>query len=396
MVDENKADLASLRIGRDKRYDDRPKGKTWKYVAGAVVIAVIVVGYFLLKESVSPATKVKVAVVTSLSGSEAQASLVASGYVVAQRKAEVASKGTGRLKYLGFEEGDTVLANQVIAELENDDIKANLELARANLLSAEADSLNAGRNFRRQQQLYESGSITLAVFEDAETAHALAKASVAAAAAAVAAAEVELENTFIRAPFAGTILTKNADVGEMVTPFASAASSKGSVVTLADMGSLEVEADVSEANIHKVAVGQKCDVILDAYPSVSYPGYVKKIVPTADRARATVLTKVAFEQIDDRVLPEMSARVNFFEAGQPAVETTSPVALAVSKDAITNRDGQTVVFVVRGDKVQMTGVQTGRTLADKVEIISGLSAGDLVVLSPPGKMISGQKVEIAD
>ncbi|UCG62854.1 MAG: efflux RND transporter periplasmic adaptor subunit [Candidatus Zixiibacteriota bacterium] len=396
MAEENKADLASLKIDRDKRYDDRPGSKFWRYFIPGMVIAVVVVGYFLLKDSVSPATKVKVAVVTHLSGSESQASLVASGYVVAQRKAEVASKGTGRLKYLGFEEGDTVLANQVIAELENDDIKANLELARANLLSAEADSLNAGRNFRRHKQLYESGSITLALYEDAETAFTLARASVAASVAAVAAAEVELENTYIRAPFTGTILTKNADVGEMVTPFASAASSKGSVVTLADMGSLEVEADVSESNIHKVKVGQKCDIILDAYPSVSYPGYVKKIVPTADRARATVLTKVAFEQIDDRVLPEMSARVNFFEAGQPVADASLTKAIAVNKDAVTSRDDQKVVFVVEDNEVRMANVETGRMLADKVEIITGLTAGDVVVLSPPGKMVSGQKVEIAN
>ncbi len=361
-----------------------------------LVVAAVVIAYFLLKKSVSPATKVRVATVTYITGSEAQASLVASGYVVAQRKAEVASKGTGRLKYLGFEEGDTVSANEIIAELENDDIKANLELARANLVMAKADSLNVGRVYRRQKQLFESGSITRADFENAETAYALATASVAAATASVKAAEVELENTFIRAPFAGTILTKNADVGEMVTPFASAASSKGSVVTLADMSSLEVEADVSEANIHKVVVGQPCDIILDAYPGQSYPGRVKKIVPTADRARATVLTKVAFEQIDDRVLPEMSARVNFFQSDRPAGEIPASSAIAVNKDAITTRDGETVVFRITDDYVEMVPVSTGRQLADKMEIMTGLTAGDRVVVSPPGKMVSGQKIEITN
>ncbi|UCE23317.1 MAG: efflux RND transporter periplasmic adaptor subunit [Candidatus Zixiibacteriota bacterium] len=388
--------MSSLRIDGKKRYDDRPRSRKWLILVWVLVVAAVVIAYFVLRESVTPATKVRVATVTYITGSEAKASLVASGYVVAQRKAEVASKGTGRLKYLGFEEGDTVSANEIIAELENDDIKANLELARANLVMAEADSLNTGRVYRRQKQLFESGSITQADFENAETAYALATASVTAAAASVKAAEVEFENTFIRAPFAGTILTKNADVGEMVTPFASAASSKGSVVTLADMSSLEVEADVSEANIHKVVVGQPCDIILDAYPGQSYPGRVKKIVPTADRARATVLTKVAFDQIDDRVLPEMSARVNFFQSDRPTVAVPSDNAIAVNRDAITNRDGETVVFRVIDDYVQMVPVSTGRQLADKMEIVNGLTAGDRVVISPPGKMVSGQKVEITN
>jgi RND family efflux transporter MFP subunit len=396
MDQEKKADLASLKIDRAKRYDDRPRSKKWLALVWLVIIIAIVIAYFSVKDTVAPATKVQVATVALVTGSEAQASLVTSGYVVAQRKAEVASKGTGRLKYLGFEEGDTVLAEEVIAELENDDIKANLELAKANLVKAEADSLNAGRSYRRQKQLHESGSITQAVLEDAETAYLLAKASVAGAAASMKAAEVELENTFIRAPFAGTILSKNADVGEMVTPFASAASSKGSVVTVADMSSLEVEADVSEANIHKVAVGQVCEIVLDAYPDRTYSGFVKKIVPTADRARATVLTRVAFSDIDDRVLPEMSARVNFFSAGMRTEAPEFRNVMAVSSEAITRRDEKQVVFRVKGQQVEMIAVEVGRVLAGRTEILGGLAAGDRVVLSPPGKMVSGQKVDVAD
>ncbi|UCD62651.1 MAG: efflux RND transporter periplasmic adaptor subunit [Candidatus Zixiibacteriota bacterium] len=395
MNEMDKNDLSSLRIDREKRHRDRPRSKKWWLPVWAVIIAIVVIGYFILKESVTPAAAVKVATVTYVTGSEAQASLVASGYVVAQRKAEVASKATGRLKYLGFEEGDTVRAGEIIAELENDDIKANLELARANLVRAEADSLNAGRNFRRQADLRQSGSITQAEYEQAETAYALAKAAVAGARAALKAAEVEVENTYIRAPFAGTILTKNADVGEMVTPFASAASSKGSVVTLADMSSLEVEADVSEASIYKVSVGQSCDIVLDAYPGRSYPGYVKKIVPTADRTRATVLTKVAFERLDGRVLPEMSARVNFFQADRSESDADKKM-LIVDRDALTTRDGNKVAFKLTGDRIEMVVVKTGRELGKRVEVIDGLNPGDQVVLSPPGKMESGEKVEISD
>ncbi len=392
--EEPKNDLSSLRIDREKRYSDRPRSRKWLWVLWIAILAAIAVGYILLRHSITPAMRVKTAQVRLVTGSEAAAELVATGYVVAQRKAEVASKGTGRLEYLGFEEGDRVRAGEIIARLDNEDIKANLELARANLKQAQVDSLDAGRNYRRQLTLFESGAITDVALEAAEARYQNALAGVAGRAAAVRVAEVNLENTYIKAPFDGTILTKNADVGEMVTPFASSISSKGSVVTLADMNSLEVEADVSEANIYKVRFEQPCQIILDAYPGTRYAGYVKKIVPTADRARATVLTKVAFNEIDDRVLPEMSARVHFLiNNGQPesSPETT---ALAIPKEAVTSRNGQKIVFRIDGQYVTAIPVETGRELGKTVEILSGLSAKEQVVLSPPGKMASGQKVEI--
>lgn len=388
--------LQSLKIDKSKKYNDRPRSKSWRYITAIIVIIIIVIAYFGFKSSISPATRVKVTTVTLMTGSESQAALVATGYVVAQRKAEVASKGTGRLKYLGYEEGDTVSSGAIIAELENNDIKANLELAKANLQKAEADSLNAARNYRRQEDLYKSGAITKTVLEDAETAYQLSLATVAGAKASVTAAEVDLENTFIRAPFSGTVLTKNADVGEIVAPFASSASSKGSVVTLADMNSLEIEADVSESNIYKVSVGQKCEIVLDAYPEITYPGHVKKIVPTADRSRATVMTKVAFDQRDDRVLPEMSARVNFFEDSDTAQQDTFANVIAVSKGAITNRDNQKIVFRINGEFVKQVPITTGRELGKLVEIKSGLSQGDKIVLNPPGKMSDNEKIEISE
>ncbi len=392
--DPHKIDLSQMRIDRTKKYDDRPKSGAWKWVAGIVILVGLAVGYFALREGVSPATKIRVTSVTMLTGSEAAADLVATGYVVAQRKAEVASKGTGRLEYLGFEEGDFVKEGQVIARLDNKDIQANLALAEANLQTAELDSLNAGRNYRRFKGLRQSGSITDAELEAAETAYQTAQAAVRAAAAQVRVAEVNLENTIIRAPFDGTVLTKNADVGEMVAPFASCASSKGSVVTLADMSSLEVEADVSESNINKVQVGQRTEIVFDAYPDVKYPGAVKSIVPTADRSRATVLVRVAFDSVDARVLPEMSARVNFFTQGTTAGQSSQAQVLAVSRDAITNREGSQVVFRLDGEKVVMTPLRTGRDFGGKmVEIIGGLQAGDRVVISPPGKMTTGQKVD---
>lgn len=391
---EGRADIGSLRIDRSKKFNDRPSRRRWRWVVWPLVIVAIAAGFFLFRQSLVPATKVRVATATELTGNDAAATLVATGYVVAQRKAEVASKGTGRLEYLGFEEGDTVRAGEVIAELDNDDIEAQLLQARAELAYATVDSLNAGRQYRRTQELYETAAVRETELEQAETAYLMAKASVAAAEAAVTAAQVALENTFIRAPFDGTVLSKNADVGEIVAPFASSATSKGSVVTLADMNSLEVEADVSESNIQKVTVGQRCEIVLDAYPDVRYAGHVKKIVPTADRARATVMTKVAFDSVDARVLPEMSARVNFYIKAEANEETSRGPVIVVPDDAITSRQGEKVVFVVEADIVTAQPVKIGRELNDYTEILAGVSAGDRVVLSPPGKMETGQKIEV--
>ncbi|HOD66829.1 MAG TPA: efflux RND transporter periplasmic adaptor subunit [candidate division Zixibacteria bacterium] len=392
---DGRPDIGSLRIDRSRKYRDRPRRSVGRWIAWAAILAALVAGYFALREFIQPTLKVRTAAATLLTGSEASADLVATGYVVAQRSAEVASKGTGRLARLDFEEGDRVRVGQVIAELDNADIRAQREQARAELQAAEVDTLTAGRQHRRVRELFASGAVTQIDAEGAESAYLTALARLAAARAALAAAEVALENTYIHAPFDGTILTKNADVGEIVAPFASSASSKGSVVTLADMNSLEVEADVSESNIQKIVVGRPAEIVLDAYPAVCYPARVKKIVPTADRARATVLTKVAFDSLDSRVLPEMSARVSFFlETPAEGAPPRAPV-LVVPKDALTVRDGRTVVFVVGPDNyVAAVPIDAGRELNDYTEVKGGLTEGAVVVLDPPGKLQTGRKVEI--
>jgi RND family efflux transporter MFP subunit len=393
--DANKADLAALKI--DRSGQNRPPGR-WKRWLHLLWLALPVVLYFTYEraiQEVTPALKVRTATVRMITGSEAAVDLVATGYVVAQVKAAVASKATGRLRVLNVEEGDSARANDVLAELENDDISANLDLTIARLKRARSDSVVADLNYRRQKKLFESGHATNETVESATAIYHGGVADVEAAVANVRAAEVALENTIIRAPFDGTVLTKHADVGEMVAPFASASSSKGAVVTMADMKSLEVEADVSESNIQKVQVGGPCEIILDAYPQIKYNGYVKKIVPTADRTRATVLTKIAFDDIDSRVLPEMSARVNFLPVTDEKPEEVEPI-MAVSSKALTMRDGNKVVFRVMDDVAQSTLVEPGRQLGDVTEIISGLQVGDKVILSPAGGLESGDKVEITN
>ncbi|UCD18126.1 MAG: efflux RND transporter periplasmic adaptor subunit, partial [Candidatus Zixiibacteriota bacterium] len=271
---------------------------------------------------------------------------------------------------------------------------AELDVARANLKLALADSIAADLNFHRRKKLFDGGHISAEEMEVTTAAFHRTLATVEAMSAALRAAEVALDNTIIIAPFDGTVLMKHADVGEMVAPFASASSSRGAVVTMADMTSLEVEADVSESNIQKVSVNQPCEIILDAYPDYKYGGYVKKIVPTADRSRATVMTKIAFNSIDSRVLPEMSARVNFLPSEGVPEQVEAKAILAVDKEALTTRDGSRVVFKYLNGIAQQTSVETGRQLGGVTEILSGLQEGDIVILSPAGGLKTGDKIEI--
>lgn len=388
-----KPDLSSLRI--DRKSEFRAPRKWWRWVLGLSVIPILVIVYLLIMRQVSPGLAVQVGTATVLSGTQAQALLTASGYVVAQRQAAVSSKATGRLEYIGVVEGDKVKEGQIIARLENSDIAAELERTKANLALAKAESTEVALFYNRQKKLYQDKLISNSEFETAEARYQKAIAGVESNRAEVKAAEVAFENTLIRAPFNGTVLTKSAEIGEMVAPFAAASSSRGAVVTIADMNSLEVEADVAEANIERVKAGQPCEITLDAYPDTRYPGKVAKIVPTADRARATVLVKIAFLKRDQRVLPEMSAKVNFLpETAQVSLENQA-VMVAVPNSAVTNRNGVKMVFILEGNTAKSVPVVTGRVLGDLTEIKEGIKPGDRVVLTPPGSLASGVKVKIS-
>jgi RND family efflux transporter MFP subunit len=397
MTEAKSVDLSSLRIDRDKPAAGPPgrtKKRLWRI--GAVVVAVVVLGVaaLLVMRSLNPAIDVKLATVSYTSPSQANAVLTASGYVVAQRKAAVASKGTGRLEYLGVVEGDRVRKGEVIARLEDADIKASLDEAKANLRLFEADLKDGSQTLYRQKSLLDKGLSTQADYDAAEARYNRVLAGIEVAKASVAVAEVALENTRIRAPFDGTVLTKNADVGEIVAPFAASASSRAAVVTIADMSSLEVEADVSESNIERITIKQECEITLDAYPDRRYQGFVNKIVPTADRAKATVMVKVAFHSYDKLVLPEMSAKVLFLTKGSEAQSAgTSAPVLAVPLSAIVERNGQTFVYGVRDDRAVEIPVVAGRTLGMFREIKSGLSRGDQVIESIDDRIADGTRVK---
>jgi len=333
--------------------------------------------------------------------------LNATGYVVAQRKAAISSKATGRLEWLGVAEGSRVKEGDLIARIDNRDVvaqaqsaEAAVRAARANVRQAEVERQNAQVEFRRNQELVEKNFISRSALDTAKARLDRSEALVASAEANVNAtianarnAQVAVDYTEIRAPFDGVILSKSANVGDLVTPFSSATDSKGAVVSMADMSTLEVEADVSESSLAKVHVGQPAEIVLDALPDVRFRGHISRMVPTVDRAKATVMTKVSFDEIDPRVLPEMSAKVSFLS--QEVTPAEQKPLLAVNPDAIVQREGRTVLFVVRDGHAATVPVTPGAKVGDMTSITGDVKTGDKVVAKPAPSLANGALVKTA-
>ena len=397
-------DLSRLRIDRGS---GAPRGASrrrrigrWLLLAVAIAIAAA------LAYRYRPAVQVELGTAAQTYPSQAYTALTATGYVVAQRKAAVASKATGRLEWLGVREGSEVRAGEIVARLENRDVAAqmdqaaaNIRVAEANLQQGEAEMKEAERTLRRSAELLEKNFVSQAAHDTVIARHAKAQAAMAGFRAAIAAAranfrasQVAVEQTLIRAPFDGVVLTKNANVGDVITPFSSALGSQAAVVTMADMSTLEVEADVSEANISKVRAGQPAEIQLDALPEGRFRGEVQRLVPTVDRSKATVTAKIRFIDKDPRVLPEMSAKVAFLTQSVPQGESIPRTAVPAS--AIVERDGRKVVFVVKDRKVAEVPVQTAAAVGELVQV-TGVQAGDKVVLKPSERVRGGVEVATA-
>lgn len=400
-------DLSRLRIERTKFQTQRNKRQ--RYFLLFIVLAIFAFGGILYGTGIlRPARKVEIANVTLIYPSQTFTLLNASGYVVAQRKSAVSSKITSWLVSLFVEEGSKVKKGDIIATLENKDFlaaivkaKANIEVASFELKHSEAELTEASLAFDRTKELLKDKVASQSEFDIAEARHksdiaavAAKKAALQAAEAALKEAEVNLEYTYIRAPFDAVVLTKNADVGDMVTPIGAAANVSASVVTIADKDSLQVEADVSESNIEQVKVGQPCEIQLDALPNERFRGKVHMIVPTADRSKASVLVKIAFIEKDSRIIPEMSAKVAFLKREVTKKEQKPVKAVPVS--TIAKSRGQDVVYVVVENRAMEKKIETGRRLDSMVEILSGIETGDRVVLSPHGKIRDGKKVKIIE
>jgi len=406
---ENPLNLQSLRLERGEaelRYL-RTRRRRAVLITAVVLVAAAVALWLAFSGSLFGQT-VQVAPVIKIYPSQAVTLLNASGYVVAQRKASVSSKSTGRLVFLGVEEGSRVKKGAIIARLENDDLMAardraaaNLNAAKAALAQAEAELTDARLQYERLKTLLAQNLISrqefdaaTARYQKAVAAVANGRANISSAAAALEEASTAVEYSLIRAPFDGVVLTKNAEVGEVVAPFGAAVNARAAVATMADMQSLMVEADVAEANINQVSLGQPCEILLDALPGVRFPGKVHMIVPTADRSKATIMVKVAFAAMDPRVLPEMSAKVAFLS--RPLRADEEQPRLVVNPRALVQKNGATQVFVVRGERVEALTVQVGPRLGDMLEVLAGLQDGERVVLNPPKNLQSGDRVKIKE
>ncbi len=390
-MDSKNADLSSLKIDRSENNTPKSGSKAIIYVIIAILI--IVAGYFGVKSLSNDALEVKLTTVIKQTPGRSSAVLTASGYVVAQREASVSSKGTGVLVYLGVVEGDKVKKGQIIARLDDRDIVAQLDEAKSSLQLYKAQLKEVENNYNREKELFSRGLSSQQSLDQAETAYNSLLANIDISQARIRAAEVALENMIIRAPFDGTVLTKNAEVGEIVAPFGASTTSRAAVVTIADMNSLMVETDVSESNIQKIKQDLDCEIVLDANPGKSYQGYVFKIVPTADRSKATILVKVGFKSYDNRVLPEMSAKVSFLSEKSKEEEEQIPV-LTAPLSAVEDLDGKKITYVVEDDKAVQKEITTGRLFGNYVEIISGLEEGEKIIDDLNEKIKDGIQVKV--
>lgn len=392
----------------------RRRARRWLWAAAALVL-LAAVGAALGNRR----PEVQTSSVGSAYPSAQYAQLTASGYVVAQRRAAVASKATGRLVELRVREGSVVRAGELIGRIDAADVQAAVGAAQAGVRQAEAaiaqaraqktlaqvELGNAEADLQRLLGLETQGFISAQAVDAARRRVDAARAGLASAEAAIAAAQgsraaadaqlrvqqVNRDNTEIRAPFDGVVLVKNANVGDMITPFSSAGGTQGAVVTMADMGTLEVEADVSESSVARIRLEMPVEITLDALPGARFGGSVARIVPTVDRAKATVMTKVRFDKLDPRVLPEMSAKVVFLSQ-RPGDAEGEPV-LAVNPKTVVERDGVRVVLRVGpGDALEAVPVVAGRALGDLLEVRGALKAGDRLVLAPGPALKAGQRV----
>jgi RND family efflux transporter MFP subunit len=397
-------DLSKLKIDKSASAAAPVRRRKAFYPVAAIVLITLIAAFYFK----GTAVEVEVANVSQIYPSQTFTLLNASGYVVAQRKAAVASKVTGRLVSINVEEGNHVKKGDIIARLENEDVtamyeqaRANLDAAHAGLEQAKAELHDADVTFNRYKELMRNELVSKNDYDSAEARYKKAVAAVAEGQASINAdkaalngTEVSLEYTLIRAPFDAVVLTKNADIGDIVTPLGAAENAKAAVVTIADMGSLQVEADVSESNLQFVKLGQPCEIQLDAFPDSRFRGQVHMIVPTADRSKASVMIKVKFLDYDGRILPEMSAKVAFLQ--RPVKPEEQKARTVISPAAVINKGDNKFVFVVKGERVVETQIKTGEQLGDVIEVLSGVKAGDRIALKPLDKLKDSARVKIAE
>lgn len=399
-------DLARLRIDRTQSVPFPRRAFGALAILGFVGVIGIGAWFLLSRRATGADVSVTRAEVVGGGGANA-VGITANGYVVARTRASVSSRISGRLATLSVEEGSVVRRGQIMARLENADYAAAVAQAVADSLRAEASLRESeavrdqfrrdlarardllGRNLEAARTVEDLAS----QLEGAEARVAVQRAQVRAAEAAIAFARANFDNTFIRAPFDGTVLRKDAEVGEVVAPVATGGGlTRGAVVTMANLQTLEVEVDVNEAYIAQIRSQQATRIVLDAYPAAAFAGRVRQIVPTADRQRATVQVKVQITDRDPRILPEMGARVEFLDSA--GVVSDAPARIFVAADAVRTDGAVTIVWVVRDGRVSRTVIEAGPVSGGRREVRSGLSGGENVVVKPPAGLADGDRVNV--
>jgi RND family efflux transporter MFP subunit len=403
-MSEPKDDLAALRIVREPMRPER--GRAVKWIVILLLLAGAGTGGWLWFTRERP-IQVEVATVTQRAAGTQASVLNASGYVTARRRATVSSKVTGKVIEVNVEEGMAVREGQVLARLDDSTARAGLALAVAQVEAAtramrenEIRIEEARLTLTRRQQLFKDIVVSRAEVDSAqaevdsfEARIAAARQQVRVAESQVALQQTELDNMVIRAPFSGVAISKDAQPGEMVSPVSAGGGfTRTGICTIVDMRSLEIEVDVNESYINRVKPAQAVTAVLDAYPDWQIPAQVITSVPTADRQKATVLVRIGFKELDPRIIPDMGVKVTFLREAEDA---SAPLARAVSlipKNSVRTENDKNYVFILRQETVERRAIQTGGTDGDRLEVVSGLNAGDRIVVSPPPALADGVRV----
>jgi RND family efflux transporter MFP subunit len=398
-----KEELAALRLEREPESSGNRRWIGWLVLGVLVLAAGAGAWWWVSRER---PIEVETAVVSARQAGAQAAVLNATGYVTARRRATVSSKITGKVVEVNIEEGMAVREGQVLARLDDETqravvalAEAQAEAARRNVNESEVRLNEARIGLARVTKLVGVGYSTAAEVDAARAAVDSLDARIRAAREQVRVAErqialerTNLDSTIIRAPFAGVVISKDAQPGEMVSPVSAGGGfTRTGIGTIVDMRSLEIEVDVNESYINRVKPDQAVTAILDAYPDFQIPARVITTIPSADRQKATVLVRIGFIELDPRILPDMGVKVTFLRDNETAAPAARPVTL-VPKGAIKTDGTQSYVFVVVNNRVDRRGITTGGADGDRVEVIAGINAGDRVVVSPPAELLPGALV----
>ncbi|MGB6843612.1 MAG: efflux RND transporter periplasmic adaptor subunit [Candidatus Acidiferrales bacterium] len=399
-------DLGQLRISDAHRKSGKT-GKRFGIAAAVLGLIVILTGAFFELREQKPIVEVASAQAPSVGGR--QALLNASGYVTPRRRATIAAKITGRVTGVFFDEGMHVHAGQVLATLDDSDVqraltsaKADRDATQAGIADLQVQLKNSQIELHRAQELESGGIGTQESLDNArmnvdslKAKIALTKVQVEAADARIGEAQQAVDNCVIRAPFDGVSVSKDAQVGEMVSPISAGGGfTRTGISTIVDMNSLEIEVDVNDAYIARVEPGQPVNAVLDAYPDWQIPAKVRTVIPTADRDKATVKVRISFLKLDPRILPDMGVKVTFLgEETKKIAGAAEPVAL-IPQEAVRDESGKKIVYLVKDDQLERRAITLGDVVANQAQVLAGIAAGDRVVVKGPAALHDGEAVKI--